>query len=40
MISEQISLQAQQYDKNISDDTRYQLIALIALKLMYELTRV
>ena len=40
MISEQIIVQAQQYDKNIHDDTRYQLIALISLTSMYELDRV
>jgi hypothetical protein len=40
MISEQISVQARQYDKNIHDDTRYQLIALISLILMHELTHV
>jgi hypothetical protein len=40
MISEQIIVQAQQYDKNIHDDTRYQLIVLISLTLMYELARV
>jgi len=40
MISEHIIVQAQQHDKNIHDDTRYQLIALISLTLMYELSRV
>jgi hypothetical protein len=40
MISEQIIVQARQYDKNIHDDTRYQLIAPISLTLMYELARV
>jgi len=33
MITEQIIVQAQQYDKNIHDGTRYQLIALISLTL-------
>jgi hypothetical protein len=40
LICEQISVQAQQYDKTVHDETRYQLIALISLKLMYELKRV
>lgn len=37
MISEQIIMQAQQYDKNIHDDTIYQLIAVISLTLIQEL---
>ena len=40
VISEQIIVKAQQHDKTIYDDTRYQLIALISLTLMYELARV